>query len=147
MNTLQRLSRAGLIGFMLLGGSACSTLHLPSPFGKSDSAASGDRSVPPSQAAVATELVKAQLAHGRANLIALRADAALAAYVPVEIQDAEQALKSADSSQYDLVSGAHQAYVAEHKVQLARARAEARQLAVKLDALRAQRDQLRAEQP
>jgi hypothetical protein len=122
---------------------ACASLPLPSVFGKNSSEAGA----PPSAAAVAAESVKATLARARADLISLQADPTLAAYVPVEIADAEQALKSADASQYDAVTGAHQVYVAARKVDLARAHAEVRQLSAKVEALRTQRDALNGAAP
>lgn len=124
---------------VLLAATGCSTLHVPG-LGHGDTRADGSAAAP-SAAEVATESRKAMLAKARADLVALQGDAALAATVPNEIRDAELAVKTADSSQYDAASGAHLVYIADRKVQLARTKAEARQLSARLEALRAQRDQ------
>lgn len=144
MKTLSpRLLGTTLLAALMLAG--CSSLGLKLPFGIGPAKESADpASAPPSAAEVSALSRKAMLASAQSKLALLQADAALAALAPKEISDAAEAVKTADSSQYDKVSGAHQVYIADRKVDLARARAETRQLAAKLEALRAQRAQLAA---
>jgi len=129
---------AGSIALFALCG--CSVLHLPS-LGK-NTASGSEAGSTPTQAALDAEALKATLARAKADLIALQADTTLAPLVPAELKDAEEAVKAADTSQYDSVSGMQQIQIADHKVQLARARAETKQLTAKLEALRAQKAQL-----
>lgn len=132
-----------LLASLLLSG--CSSLGLKLPFGLGASNDKADPANPaPSPAEVSALSRKAMLAGAQSKLALLQADAALAALAPNEIRDAAEAVKTADSSQYDKVSGTHQVYIADRKVDLARARAETRQLAARLEALRAQRAQLAA---
>lgn len=144
MKTLSpRLLGATLLAALLLSG--CSSLGLKLPFGIGAAKEAADPASPaPSAAEVSALARKAMLAGAQSKLALLQADATLAALAPKEISDAAEAVKTADSSQYDKVSGAHQVYIADRKVDLARARAESRQLAAKLEALRAQRAQLAA---
>ncbi|MEO8018058.1 MAG: OmpA family protein [Pseudomonadota bacterium] len=60
----------------------------------------------------------------RAKLTALQADSTLANRAPVAIKDAEVAVKAAETSQKDLKLAAHRVYVADRKVDTARALAE-----------------------
>jgi outer membrane protein OmpA-like peptidoglycan-associated protein len=62
----------------------------------------------------------------RAKLVALQGDANLATRAPVAIKDAEAAVTRAELVQPDLVLAAHRVYIADHKVDSARALAETR---------------------
>jgi outer membrane protein OmpA-like peptidoglycan-associated protein len=62
----------------------------------------------------------------RAKLTALQADANLAGKAAVAIKDAEVAVRAAETSQPDLKLAAHRVYVADRKVDTARALAETR---------------------
>jgi outer membrane protein OmpA-like peptidoglycan-associated protein len=62
----------------------------------------------------------------RAKLTALQGDAALANRAPVAIKDAEMAVRVAETSQKDLALAAHRVYIADRKVDTARALAETR---------------------
>ena len=60
----------------------------------------------------------------RAKLTALQGDANLATRAPVAIQDAELAVKQAEVRQPDLALAAHRVYIADRKVDTARALAQ-----------------------
>ena len=60
----------------------------------------------------------------RAKLTALQGDAMLADQAPVAIKEAERAVREAEISQKDLALAAHRVYVADRKVDTARALAE-----------------------
>ena len=60
----------------------------------------------------------------RAKLTALQADPTLANRAPVAIKDAEAAVNLAEMSQKDLVLAAHRVYIADRKVETARALAQ-----------------------
>ncbi len=60
----------------------------------------------------------------RAKLTALQGDATLAARAPVAIKDAEQAVTQAEVPQPDLTLAAHRVYIADRKVDTARALAQ-----------------------
>jgi outer membrane protein OmpA-like peptidoglycan-associated protein len=62
----------------------------------------------------------------RAKLTALQGEAALANRAPVAIKDAEVAVREAEIPQKDLVLAAHRVYIADRKVDTARALAETR---------------------
>lgn len=62
----------------------------------------------------------------RAKLTALQGDAALAAEAPVATEDAERAVKKAEIMQPDEDLAAHRVYIADRKVDTARALAETR---------------------
>jgi outer membrane protein OmpA-like peptidoglycan-associated protein len=62
----------------------------------------------------------------RAKLTALQGDSTLATRAPVAIKDAEVAVREAEISQKDLVLAAHRVYIADRKVDTARALAETR---------------------
>lgn len=62
----------------------------------------------------------------RAKLTALQNDAALAAQAPVATKDAEAAVTQAEMVQPDLALAAHRVYIADRKVDTARAQAETR---------------------
>jgi outer membrane protein OmpA-like peptidoglycan-associated protein len=62
----------------------------------------------------------------RAKLTALQNDAALAAQAPVATKDAEAAVGQAEIIQPDLALAAHRVYIADRKVDTARAQAETR---------------------
>jgi outer membrane protein OmpA-like peptidoglycan-associated protein len=62
----------------------------------------------------------------RAKLIALQGDAMLATRAPVAMKEAEQAVAQAEIVQPDLVLAAHRVYIADRKVDSARALAETR---------------------
>jgi outer membrane protein OmpA-like peptidoglycan-associated protein len=62
----------------------------------------------------------------RAKLTALQGDATLATKAPVATKDAELAVKEAEPTQPDLALAAHRVYIADRKVDTARAQAEAR---------------------
>jgi len=62
----------------------------------------------------------------RAKLTALQGEPALANRAPVAIKDAEVAVREAEISQKDLVLAAHRVYIADRKVDTARALAETR---------------------
>ena len=62
----------------------------------------------------------------RAKLTALQNDAALAAQAPVATKDAEAAVGQAEIVQPDLALAAHRVYIADRKVDTARAQAETR---------------------
>jgi outer membrane protein OmpA-like peptidoglycan-associated protein len=62
----------------------------------------------------------------RAKLTALQSDSALANKAPVAIKDAEMAVREAEISQKDLPLAAHRVYIADRKVDTARALAETR---------------------
>jgi outer membrane protein OmpA-like peptidoglycan-associated protein len=60
----------------------------------------------------------------RAKLTALQSDATLAAKAPLATKDAETAVSQAESVQKDLALAAHKVYIADRKVDTARAQAE-----------------------
>jgi outer membrane protein OmpA-like peptidoglycan-associated protein len=60
----------------------------------------------------------------RAKLTALQSDASLASSAPVAMKDAETAVVVAEMSQKDPVLAAHRVYIADHKVDTARALAQ-----------------------
>jgi outer membrane protein OmpA-like peptidoglycan-associated protein len=60
----------------------------------------------------------------RAKLTALQSDATLAAKAPVATKEAETAVSQAEIAQPDLALAAHKVYIADRKVDTARARAE-----------------------
>lgn len=60
----------------------------------------------------------------RAALLALRADARLAAEVPVALQGAEMAVQAAELPTRDLAGGQHAVHVAQRKIDIARAEAQ-----------------------
>ncbi|MEO8064041.1 MAG: OmpA family protein [Pseudomonadota bacterium] len=60
----------------------------------------------------------------RAKLTSLQSDATLAGRAPVAIKDAEAAVRIAETSQKDLSLAAHRVYIADRKVDTARALAE-----------------------
>jgi outer membrane protein OmpA-like peptidoglycan-associated protein len=62
----------------------------------------------------------------RAKLTALQNDATLAGQAPVAVKDAEMAVREAEISQKDLPLAAHRVYIADRKVDTARALAETR---------------------
>ena len=62
----------------------------------------------------------------RAKLTALQGEPALASRAPVAIKDAEVAVREAEIPQKDLVLAAHRVYIADRKVDTARALAETR---------------------
>jgi outer membrane protein OmpA-like peptidoglycan-associated protein len=65
-------------------------------------------------------------AEARAKLTALQGDANLATRAPVATKDAEAAVRIAETPQPDLALAAHRVYVADHKVDTARALAQTR---------------------
>jgi hypothetical protein len=75
------------------------------------------------------------------ELSSLQADPDLASRAPAAIKDAQDAVGAAETPQTDPVLASHLAYVAQRKVETARALAEARQAEDRLNALRAQRAQ------
>jgi hypothetical protein len=73
----------------------------------------------------------------RAALNALKADPGLAARVPVELAEAEKAVKAAEDAGSSSAEGAHLAYIAERKAEAARALAQAKQAEDQIEAQRA----------
>jgi hypothetical protein len=74
----------------------------------------------------------------RAELRQLQADADLASRAPAAIKEAEAAVDAAEVPQSDPALGSHLVYLADRKVQTARALAEARQAEDRINALRSQ---------
>ncbi len=79
----------------------------------------------------------------RTKLTQLQADPNLASRAPVAIKDAELAVAAAEMPQHDAPLAAHQAYIAERKVDTARALAETRYAEDQRTALSMQRDKVR----
>ena len=79
----------------------------------------------------------------RAKLTALQNDAALAAQAPVATKDAEAAVVQAEISQPDLALAAHRVYIADRKVDTARAQAETKAAEVRRTALNEQSEKAR----
>ena len=79
----------------------------------------------------------------RAKLTALQADAILADQAPVAIKDAEMAVREAEISQKDLSLAAHRVYIADRKVDTARALAETHAAEVARKALTEQGEKAR----
>jgi hypothetical protein len=75
----------------------------------------------------------------QSELAGLQADPDLASRAPAAIKEAQDAVSAAEVPQSDPVLASHLAYMAERKVQIARALAESRQAEDQLDSLRAQR--------
>lgn len=75
----------------------------------------------------------------QSELAGLQADPNLASRAPAAIKEAQDAVSAAEVPQSDPVLASHLAYMAERKVQIARALAESRQAEDQLDSLRAQR--------
>jgi len=72
----------------------------------------------------------------RAQLSALEADPALAGRAPEALKDAQDAVQAAGVPQRDAALSEHLVYLADRKVQIARALAEARAAEDRIDALR-----------
>lgn len=79
----------------------------------------------------------------RAKLTELQADPRLSGRVPVALKDAELAVARAEMPQQDVELAAHLAYVADRKVDTARALAETRYAEDQRQALRQQRENVR----
>lgn len=79
----------------------------------------------------------------RAKLTALQGDTSLATRAPVALQDAELAVKQAEVSQPDLALAAHRVYIADRKVDTARALAQTRFAEAERTALSEQADKAR----
>lgn len=79
----------------------------------------------------------------RAKLTALQGDTALATEAPVATQEAERAVKQAEIVQPDLELAAHRVYIADRKVDTARALAETRAAEKHRDTLKEQSDKAR----
>jgi outer membrane protein OmpA-like peptidoglycan-associated protein len=77
----------------------------------------------------------------RAELTALEADPNLANRAPLSLKEAESAVALAEEPVVDTTLGAHRVYLAERKVQTARAEAQTRYAEDQRTALSAQRDQ------
>lgn len=82
-------------------------------------------------------------APARARLIELQSDAKLSTRAPVAIMEAESAVRAAEAPQEDAGLEKHLVFVAEHKVDIAWARAERRFYEDQHVALRRERDQTR----
>src|SRR5262249_4266200 len=82
----------------------------------------------------------------RGALTALQSDANLGPRAPVAIGDAEQAVRNAEQAPADdSTETAHRVYLADKRVQIARAQAEQRYAEDQFSALSAKRDQMRLE--
>ncbi len=81
----------------------------------------------------------------RASLSELRSNAELASRAPVAINDAEQAVRAAETPREDAAVAKQLAYVAEQKVAIARAQAERRYEEDKVKTLSTERAQVRLE--
>jgi outer membrane protein OmpA-like peptidoglycan-associated protein len=76
----------------------------------------------------ASQKIPDGISDARQQLIQLRSESTLAGYAPIEVNEAEQAVKAAEaSSGKDEILAAHLSMIAERKVSLARAWAERRQ--------------------
>ena len=78
----------------------------------------------------------------RAELTALQSDSKLASRAPVAIQEAEEAVRSAETPTEDTAAGAQAVYVAQGKVAIARAQAERRLAEDNVKTLAEQRGQI-----
>jgi outer membrane protein OmpA-like peptidoglycan-associated protein len=76
----------------------------------------------------------------RNRLTTLESNAALVKQVPVAIQDAEAAVKLAETPQGDREVAAHRVYMADHKIEMARALGEAQMAEAQRAALKEQND-------
>ena len=81
--------------------------------------------------------------NARAKLTALQGDPSLAAQAPVAIKDAEMAVSQAEVIQPDLALAAHRVYIADRKVDTARAQAETKAAEVRRVALNEQSEKAR----
>jgi len=79
----------------------------------------------------------------RADLTALQSDPKLASLAPVAIQEAEEAVRIAETPTDDTVAGQQAVYIAQGKVALARAQAERRLAEDNVKALSEQRAEIR----
>lgn len=81
----------------------------------------------------------------RAALTALQAETQLAARVPSALLEADTAVRAAELPTKDLAAGQHAVYVAQRKVDIARAEAERRAADEALTALKQEREKILAE--
>ena len=87
-----------------------------------------------------------ELQRVRASLSALQSDPNLGTRAPVAIGDAEQAVRTAEAAPPDnTVETAHLVYLADKKIQIARAQAEQRYAEDQFNTLSVKRDQMRLE--
>jgi outer membrane protein OmpA-like peptidoglycan-associated protein len=84
-------------------------------------------------------------AAARAELTRLQSDPTLAPLAPVAVKAAEDAVKAAEETGLEDEVGAHRVYIANRKIETARALAEARRAEDQRKELLAQRDQARLE--
>jgi outer membrane protein OmpA-like peptidoglycan-associated protein len=82
-------------------------------------------------------------AEARSKLTQLQSDPNLAGRAPLAIKEADAAVRAAEQPQVDKELGAHRVYLADRKVETARAQAEARLAEDQRAALRAQRESAR----
>lgn len=121
-----RLLRAAGLALPLLLA-ACAT--------KPPAAAPAAGAKPDAKAAAKIDPAQRALQNAQKDLDRLRGQTELAALVPQEIADADAALRIAQSPSSEPVLAAHQRYMAEKRVQLARSRAEALESVNRLQAL------------
>ena len=76
----------------------------------------------------------------RSKLVSLKADPALARQIPVALVEAEAAVKLAETAQKDKALAAHRVYLADHKIDAARAVAQTRLAEEEREKLKAQID-------
>jgi outer membrane protein OmpA-like peptidoglycan-associated protein len=81
----------------------------------------------------------------RARLTQLQSDPKLATLAPVAIDEADAAVRIAEQPEADASLGSHRVYIADRKVEIARAQAETRLLEDQRAALGAQREEARLE--
>lgn len=79
----------------------------------------------------------------RSKLTQLQSDPQLATRAPVAFRDAENAVNEAEQPQKDPETGAHLVYMADHKIDIAAARAQARRLEEQRDLINEQRQRAR----
>lgn len=79
----------------------------------------------------------------RARLTQLQSDPNLASRAPVAIEEADAAVRTAEQPEADASLGSHRVYIADRKVEIARAQAETRLLEDQRAALSAQREEAR----
>ena len=84
-------------------------------------------------------------AEARAKLIQLQSDPKLATLAPVAIEEADAAVRIAEQPEADASVGSHRVYIADRKVEIARAQAETRLLEDQRAALGTQREEARLE--
>lgn len=84
-------------------------------------------------------------AEARAKLIQLQSDPKLATLAPVAMDEADTAVRIAEQPEADASVGAHRVYIADRKVEIARAQAETRWLENQRAVLGTQRQEARLE--